>query len=93
MAQDVDRDARREIEIAAAVFADQVAVIATHRPEGGPRVDGHERGNRHRKHPLFPGLFTGRIEVGKRKRQMAAHQGRHLRALCRRVLSVKCPKG
>jgi hypothetical protein len=47
----VDRDARREIEIALAALADQVAAFAAHRTHTAPWVNGHERGDRHGQPP------------------------------------------
>ena len=51
MAEQVDRNAAGEIEVAGAVLADQMAVLAAHRPDSAARIDGHERGNRHKQHP------------------------------------------
>ena len=52
MAQDVDRDAGGEIEIALPVFTDQMAMVAFDGPEGAPRVNRHKRRDRHRTYPL-----------------------------------------
>ena len=47
MAQRIDRDARREIEISAAIFPDQMAVVTAHRPEAATGINWHERSDRH----------------------------------------------
>ena len=47
MTQRVHRDAGGEIEVARAVFSDQVAVLAAHGAEAAPGVDGHQRRDRH----------------------------------------------
>ena len=47
MAQRIDGNPCREIEVALAVFADQVTMIAAHRPDIAPAINGHERSDRH----------------------------------------------
>src|ERR1700740_2378283 len=47
----VDGDAAREIEIALAALADQIAALASHRPAPAAGIDGHERGEGHRAVP------------------------------------------
>ena len=46
------RDASGEIEITLPILTDQVTMIAAHRPECTPGIDGHQRGDRHLKLPL-----------------------------------------
>jgi hypothetical protein len=43
--EQVYRNAGGEIEVARAVFVDQVAVLAANGPHTAPRVHGHERGD------------------------------------------------
>jgi hypothetical protein len=47
VAEKVHRDAAREVEVARAVLADQVTMLAAHRPDTATRIDGHERWYRH----------------------------------------------
>src|SRR3546814_7864056 len=47
VAERIDRDARSEIEEAAAVVGNQIDALASHRPHVAPRVDGHERSEEH----------------------------------------------
>jgi hypothetical protein len=47
MAQRIDGDAGGEIEILLAALAIEIHALASHRPHAAPRVDGHERGDRH----------------------------------------------
>src|SRR3546814_4298539 len=54
VAERSDRDARSEIEEAAAVVGNQIDALASHRPHVAPRVDGHERRDGHRKGLLIP---------------------------------------
>src|SRR3546814_7312086 len=54
VAERIDRDARSEIEEAAAVVGNQIDALASHRPHVAPRVDGHERRDGHRKGLLIP---------------------------------------
>ena len=47
VAEGIDRNPGSKIQVSFAVLADQVAVIATHRPYFAPAIDGHERSDRH----------------------------------------------
>ena len=47
MAEQVDRDPGGEIEVAGAVLGNEVAVLAAHRPDLAPGIDGHQRSDRH----------------------------------------------
>jgi hypothetical protein len=74
MAKAVDRNAGSEVQITAAIFTDQMAVIAANRPEGGPGINRHQWRNRHGEVPLSHD-FCRKFEMEKRKRQMAAPKG------------------
>ncbi len=50
VAQQINRDAGGEIQIALAILADQVAPLASHRTHATPWVDGHERRDGHDGH-------------------------------------------
>ena len=45
--EQVDRNAAREVEIARAVFVDQVAVLTLDRADVATGIDGHQGGDRH----------------------------------------------
>jgi hypothetical protein len=47
MAEQVDCDAAREIELALAALADQIGALAANRTHGAPGVNGHQRRDRH----------------------------------------------
>ena len=49
VAERVDRDAAGEIEILLAVLTEEVRALASDRTHATPRVDGHERGDGHRR--------------------------------------------
>ena len=49
MAEKVHRDTRGKIQSAAAVFGNQPGTLTSHRPEPAPRIDRHQRCNRHGK--------------------------------------------
>ena len=47
VAEEVDRDARREVEISLALLAVEIDSLAAHRPNRRTRIDGHERRDGH----------------------------------------------
>ena len=47
MAEQIDRDAAGEIEIARAVLVDQMTVLAANGAHAAAGIDGHQRRNRH----------------------------------------------
>src|SRR5690348_11632941 len=47
VAEDIDRDAGREIEITLALFAVEIASLAADRARRWARIDGHARRNGH----------------------------------------------
>ena len=47
VAERVDRDTRRKVERAAAILANQITSLASHRPEPATGIDGHQGGDRH----------------------------------------------
>jgi len=45
MAEQVDRDTARKIEVAFATLAEEICAFAAHRPDPASGIDGHQRGD------------------------------------------------
>src|SRR3546814_7667297 len=67
MTQQVDRDPAGKIKVAHAVFIDQMAVLAAHRPHTATGIDRHQRSDRHASSSNFQTL----------EKEMAARKDRH----------------